>query len=68
MKKSNAIVKVDSVENWNKAINYVPDSFTIIIYEFENSSPRVKIGDGIHKVKDLPFLSTKEVVEDTLIL
>ena len=68
MKKSNAIVKVDSVENWNKAINYIPDSFTIIIYEFENSSPRVKIGDGIHKVKDLPFLSTKEVVEDTLIL
>ena len=68
MRKSNAIVKVDSEENWNKAINYIPDSFTIIVYEFENSSPRVKIGDGIHKVKDLPFLSTKEVIEDTLVL
>jgi len=68
MRKSNAIVKVDSEENWNKAINYIPDSFTIIVYEFENGSPRVKIGDGIHKVKDLPFLSTKEVIEDTLVL
>lgn len=68
MIKSNAIVKVDSFENWQKAVNYIPDSFTIIIYEFENSSPKVKIGDGIHKVNDLPFLSNKEVVDDTLVL
>ncbi len=68
MRKSNAVVKVDSAENWNKAINYIPDSFTIIVYEFEDGSPRVKIGDGIHKVNELPFLSTKEVVNDTLIL
>ena len=68
MTKSNATVKVDTFENWEKAVNYVPDSFTIIVYEFENGSPKVKIGDGIHKVKDLPFLSNREVVNDTLIL
>lgn len=68
MVKSNAVVKVDSEENWNKAINYIPDSFTILVYTYEESTPRVKIGDGIHKVKDLPFLSNREVIEDTLIL
>ena len=36
MQKSNAIVKTDSEENWNKAVNYIPDSFTIIVYEYEN--------------------------------
>ena len=68
MKKSNAIVKVDSVENWEKAKNYIPDTFTIIIYEFENSSPKVKIGDGVHTINELPFLSRSEVEEDTLML
>lgn len=68
MKKSNAVIKVDSAENWKKAVNYIPDIFTIIIYEFENDSPKVKIGDGIHTVDDLPFLSRSEVINDTLIL
>lgn len=69
MKKSNAIVKVDTAENWNKATNYIPDSFTIIVYEYSDASPKIKIGDGLHKVNDLPFLSrSSEVVEDTLVL
>lgn len=68
MVKSNAVVKVDSETNWNKAINYIPDSFTIIVYTYDDSTPKVKIGDGIHRVKELPFLSSREVVEDTLVL
>ena len=68
MVKSNAIVKVDSEENWNKAVNYIPDKFTILVFEFENGSPKVKIGDGIHKVKELPFLANREVIEENLIL
>jgi len=69
MRKSSAIVKVDSAENWEKAKNYIPDNFTIIVYEFEDNSPMVKIGDGIHNVNELPFLSRRqEVKEDTLIL
>jgi hypothetical protein len=68
MIKSNAIVKVDSEENWKKALNYIPDTFTIIVYTYENDSPRVKIGDGFHKVNDLPFLVSREVIDKTLIL
>ena len=68
MQKSNAIVKTDSEENWNKAINYIPDSFTIIVYEYENEFPRIKIGGGIHKVAELPFLNEKKVLDNNLIL
>ena len=68
MEKSNAIVKVDSEVNWSKALNYVPTAFTIIVYTYENDAPKVKIGDGIHKVNDLPFLSQREVVDDMLVL
>ncbi len=68
MEKSHATVKVDTEENWAKAINYIPDSFTIIVYTYEDKSPKVKIGDGIHKVNDLPFLSNKEVSGNVLVL
>lgn len=69
MKKSNAIVKVDSEENWNKAKNYIPDVFTIVVYTYENGSPRVKMGDGIHTVSNLPFLNQSQVSNDeTLVL
>ena len=68
MIKSNAVVKVDTEQNWSKAVNYILDPFTIIVFTYENSSPKVKIGDGIHKVLDLPFLSNREVVGDTLML
>jgi len=68
MKKSHATVKVDTELNWAKAVNYIPDSFTIIVYTYEDKSPKVKIGDGIHKVNDLPFLSNKEVSGNVLVL
>lgn len=68
MIKSNAIVKVDTEENWNKAINYIPDTFTILVYTYDYGSPKVKIGDGINKVKDLPFLTNRIVEEETLVL
>lgn len=70
MEKSNAIIKTDSVENWEKAKNYIPDKFTIIVYTYANDEPpRIKIGDGIHNVNELSFLiNDKEVKDDTLIL
>lgn len=69
MEKALATVKVDTEENWAKAVNYVPDSFTIIVYSYLDKSPRVKIGDGVHNVNDLPFLTNKSEVEgNTLIL
>ena len=68
MQKSNAVVKVDTAENWAKARNYVPDNFTIIVYTYESGSPKVKIGDGVTAVNGLPFLNNKEVEDDTLVL
>lgn len=66
MIKSNAVIKVDSPENWAKATNYIPDCFTILVYEYENKAPKIKIGDGIHKVSDLPFLNNSYVEDNTL--
>ena len=70
MVKSNATIKVDRAENWDKAVNYIPDKFTILVFEYDNGSPRIKIGDGSHKVNELPFLNKSEVIEeeDMLIL
>lgn len=68
MEKNTATVKVDKAENWDKAKNYVPDIFTIIVYEFDGASPKIKIGDGIHNVGSLPFLVRNEVNDTTLIL
>lgn len=68
MLKSNATIKVDRAENWQKAVNYIPDKFTILVFEYDNASPRIKIGDGTHKVSELPFLNGSEVITDTLFL
>lgn len=68
MTKSSATIKVDTEANWAKAINYVPDKFTIVVFECEGEYPKVKIGDGVHNVNDLPFLTNKTVVDSTLIL
>ena len=66
MEKSQPIMKVDTEENWAKDKNYIPDKFTIIVYD--GKPPKIKIGDGVHNVIELPFLSNKEVKDDTLIL
>ena len=55
------LLKIESSENWEKAKNFIPKKGQIIIYDGikENDSyiqsPKIKIGDGIHKVSDLPF-------------
>lgn len=69
MVKSSATIKVDQAKNWDKAVNYIPDKFTILVFEYDDGSPRIKIGDGSHKVSELPFLNKSEVLEDdTLVL
>lgn len=69
MEKSNAIVKVDSAQNWAKATKYIPDIFTVIVYTFEDGTPpKIKMGDGIHVVNELPFLISKTVKDNILIL
>ena len=66
MQKSSATIKVDTCENWSKAVNYVPDKFTIVVFECEDGSPKVKIGDGVHNVNSLPFLTERKVEDEIL--
>ena len=59
-------IKHDLEENWKKAVNFTPLAGELIIYDgvMENGeyivTPRIKIGDGITKVNDLPFLNTSQ--------
>ena len=57
-------LKIDTTENWNKAINFIPKKGEPIIYKDDNSLPRIKIGDGITKVIDLPFSIPEQVQAD----
>ena len=52
------IHKHDSEANWNKAVNFIPIQGEIIVYDIDEiyNYERVKIGDGIRKVNDLPFV------------
>ena len=56
MKKVDAVIKVDLASNWAKAVRYVPERGVIIVYEYEDKIPRLKIGDGVTLVGALPFL------------
>lgn len=56
MAKVSAIIKTDLASNWAKARNYIPERGAIIVYEYEDRAPSIKIGDGVTLVSDLPFL------------
>lgn len=47
-------IKRDTEDNWLKAKNFIPKENEIIIYDCPNIT-KIKIGDGITKVNDLPF-------------
>lgn len=51
------IQKHDTEANWNLAVNFIPKNGEIIIYDKDNNNfrPRIKIGDGINLVSNLPF-------------
>jgi hypothetical protein len=55
--KNRIIHKHDTEENWKKAKNFIPKKGEIIIYDADNevNYQRLKIGDGITIVSDLPF-------------
>lgn len=49
--------KADAKANWDKAVNFVPLKGEYIYYSDLN---RVKVGDGVKKVGDLPFLADSD--------
>lgn len=48
-------IKRDLDTNWAKAVNFIPKKNEIIIYDFINAYPKIKLGDGIHKINELDF-------------
>jgi hypothetical protein len=51
--------KGDIEANWNKAVGFVPLDREIIIYKADEnySTARIKVGDGVTPVQDLPFVT-----------
>ena len=56
--KSRIILKHDNEINWNKASSFIPKQGEVIISDVDDnySYERMKIGDGITNVIDLPFI------------
>lgn len=56
--KTRIIHKHDTELNWNKAINFIPKQGEIIVYDIDSnhSYERIKIGDGVTNVNNLPFV------------
>lgn len=52
--------------NWNQAINFIPKVGEVIVYDVDAnySVPRIKIGDGVTKVIELPFVYEPVSLED----
>lgn len=58
----------DSHANWEKQPNFVPMDGEIIIYDIDNKHKfqMIKIGDGLKKLSNLPFINdfyTKEEID-----
>ena len=62
-KTQQAIVKSDLASNWAKAKNYIPAKGVFIIYEYEDSPAKIKLGNGKDFVNDLEFIGGMEVVQ-----
>ena len=62
--KKQITLKHDIAANWAKAVNFIPKLDELILYDgiLENGVyielPRLKRGDGITKLNDLPFIET----------
>ena len=54
---SRIVHKHDTEVNWNKATNFIPKTGELIIYDIDEfyDYARMKIGDGVTSVIDLPF-------------
>lgn len=54
--KNRTIVKSDTTENWEKAVNFIPLKGEPIIYWDEDNDIKMKIGDGKTNVNSLKFV------------
>lgn len=68
--KKQITLKHDLASNWAKAINFIPKLNELILYDgvLENGVyvelPRLKQGDGVTKLNELPFLEVETLTTD----
>lgn len=55
--------KHDIEANWNKALNFIPKIAEIVVYDIDelHDKVRIKIGDGVTDVKELPFFGGEAI-------
>ena len=60
IKKARIFLKNGKEENWELVNDFIPGKGEMIIYNIDenHTTPRIKIGDGIHLPKELPFVMT----------
>ena len=60
---SRVINKHDIEANWNKAVNFIPKKGEFILYDIDENFnyERIKVGDGITPVINLPFYLASEI-------
>jgi hypothetical protein len=62
--KKQITLKHDIADNWLKAVNFIPKLNELILYDgvlkdgIYIELPRLKIGDGVTKLNDLPFIES----------
>lgn len=75
LKHIRIIQKHETEANWNKATKFTPELGEVIIYDPDetHTRSRIKVGDGVRIVSELPFssqnvdFSVVEVTDDLII-
>ena len=60
-------IKREREEDWAKAVNFIPKNGELIIYDCSDGI-KLKIGDGITHVNDLPFSDNTISLLDGLLI
>lgn len=76
--QARVLMKIDTVENWAAATNFIPLNGEICIYSNKTNTgltdqegkeifiPGIKIGNGISFVNDLPFFTTNSITKEQI--
>ena len=61
LKGTSTIIKRDTLSNWQKAVNYIPNSNVLIVIDNPDGSSDIKLGNGKDKVNELEILISGKV-------
>jgi hypothetical protein len=65
---SRIINKHDTEAHWLLATNFTPKQGELIVYDIDENHDyeRIKIGDGVQNVNNLPFVSVEVITNDEI--